>query len=102
MMLFENENLVCSEREIKIQYFIGQLMNKLYEPNETIEVNKEMLIEILSLLTSSENICSSTKTAVEALNRTTVRMYLEHENIRLKEHIKYLEDKIEELEEDKI
>lgn len=89
-MLFEKENLVCSEREIKIQFFIKELMNKFYQADETIVVDKEMLLETLSFLTSSENITSSTKTAVEELHRNVSNMLLQKENEYLKDYIKKL------------
>lgn len=89
-MLFEKENLVCSEREIKIQFFIRELMNKFYQADETIVVDKEMLLETLSFLTSSENITSSTKTAVEELHRNVSNMLLQKENEYLKDYIKKL------------
>lgn len=87
-MLFEKENLVCSEREMKIQFFIRELMNKFYQADETIVVDKEMLLETLSFLTSGENITLSTKTAVEELHRNVSNMLLQKENEYLKDYIK--------------
>ena len=74
-MLNELQNLVPSEKEMKLQVFIHQLTNDLYN-NEKIEVDSQRLLELLSYLTSNENISSQMKTATEFCNRNIVDIVL--------------------------
>lgn len=107
-MLNELQNLVPSEKEMKLQVFIHQLTNDLYN-NEKIEVDSQRLLELLSYLTSNENISSQMKTATEFCNRNIVDILHKKEVDKLKNEIKYMEknyipkqklkDKIEELKQ---
>lgn len=109
-MLFEKENLIQSEKEIKLQIYIEQLTNDLYR-NEKIEVDSKKILELLSYLTSNENISTEMKTATEYQNRKTTDILHKKEVEHLKKYIKYLKensipvqkvkDKIEEIKEDK-
>lgn len=89
-MLNELQNLVPSEKELRIQLFINQLTNDLYN-NEKIEVNSEMLLELLSYLTSNENISTQMKSAVEVQNRRITDILHKKEVDKLKNEIKYME-----------
>lgn len=108
-MLNELQNLVPSEKEMKLQVFIHQLTNDLYN-NEKIEVDSQRLLELLSYLTSNENISSQMKTATEFCNRNIVDILHKKEVDKFKNEIKYMEknyipkqklkDKIEELKKE--
>jgi uncharacterized protein YfeS len=67
-MLNELQNLVPSKKEQKLQVFVNQLINDLYN-NKKIEVDSEKLLELLSYLTSDENISTQMKSCVEVQNR---------------------------------
>ena len=57
-MLREYENLIPTEKEKELQLFINKLVLDLYN-NEKIKVNSKKLLELLSYLTSNENISTS-------------------------------------------
>lgn len=90
-MLFENENLVPTEKERKLQIYIYQLVNDLCG-NEKIEVNSKDLLELLSYLTSSEEISSEMKTATEYRHRNIVDGLHKKEVDMLKKRLKQLEE----------
>ena len=90
-MLNEYQNLVPTEKEIKLQIFIGQLINDSYF-NEKIKVDSKNLLELLSYLTSNENISTQMKTAIEYQNRKTVDILHIKEVEYLKKQIKYLKE----------
>ena len=108
-MLSEYENLVPTEKEMELRVFINQLTNNLYS-NEKIEVNSKKLLELLSYLTSNENISTPMKTALEYQNSIITDILHKKEVEHLKKYIKYLKensipvqkvkDKIEELKKD--
>lgn len=108
-MLYEEGNLVTSEKELKLQVFINQLINDLYN-NKKIEVDSEKLLELLSYLTSDETISTQMKSCVEVQNRRITDILHKREVEHLKKYIEYLKensiqkqrvkDKIEEYEED--
>ena len=90
-MLFENENLVPTEKEMRLQIFINQLVNDLFN-NEKIEVNSKDLLELLSYLTSNEEISSEMKTATEYQRRNIEAILHKREVDILKERLKQLEE----------
>lgn len=108
-MLSEYENLVPTEKEMELRVFINQLTNNLYS-NEKIEVDSKKLLELLSYLTSNENISTPMKTALEYQNSRITDILHKKEVEHLKKYIKYLKensipvqkvkDKIEELKKD--
>lgn len=108
-MLSEYENLVPTEKEMELRVFINQLTNDLYN-NKKIEVNSKKLLELLSYLTSNENMSTQMKSALEYQNSRITDILHKKEVDHLKEHIKYLEensipvqkvkDKIEELKKE--
>ena len=97
-MLFEEENLIPSETERKLQIYIEQLINDLYE-KEKIEVNSKKLLELLSYLTSNENISTEMKTATEYQNRKITDILHKKEVEQLKKYIKYLEQNSAEIKQ---
>lgn len=90
-MLSEYQNLVLTEKEIKLQAFIGQLTYDLYN-SEKIEVDSKKLLELLRYLTSNENISTQMKSAVEYQHSRIVDILHKKEVELLKKHIKYLEE----------
>lgn len=86
-MLNEYKNLVPTEKEMKIQIFINELINELYN-NEKIEVDSKKLLELLSYLTSNENISTQMKSATEYKNRRIVDILHKKEVEHLKKYIK--------------
>lgn len=109
-MLNELQNLVPSKKEQKLQVFVNQLINDLYN-NKKIEVDSEKLLELLSYLTSDENISTQMKSCVEVQNRRITDILHKKEVEHLKKYIEYLKEnsilkqkvkeKIEEIKEDK-
>ena len=97
-MLFEKENLIQSEKEIKLQIYIEQLTNDLYR-NEKIEVDSKKILELLSYLTSNENISTEMKTATEYQNRKITDILHKKEVEQLKKYIKYLEQNSAEIKQ---
>lgn len=105
-MLNELQNLVPSEKEMRLQLFINQLINDLYN-NEKIEVDSKRLLELLSYLTSDENISTQMKSVIEYQNKRMSDLLNKIQVEKFKDYIKYLEensipvqkvkDKIEEL-----
>lgn len=89
-MLNELQNLIPSEKEIKLQIYINKLIYELYN-NEKTEVDSKKLLELLSYLTSDENISSSMKTATECCNRNITDILHKKEVDKLKNEIKYME-----------
>ena len=90
-MLNEYQNLVPSEKEMKLRVFINQLTNDLYN-NEKIEIDSRNLLELLSYLTSNENISTQMKSALEYQNSRITDILHKKEVDHLKEYIKYLEE----------
>lgn len=90
-MLSEYENLVPTEKEMELRVFINQLTNNLYS-NEKIEVDSKKLLELLSYLTSNENISTPMKTALEYQNRRITDILHKKEVEHLKKYIKYLKE----------
>lgn len=90
-MLVEEGNLVPSEKEVKLQIFINQLIIDLYD-NEKIEVDSEKLLELLSYLTSDENISTQMKSCVEVQNRRITDILHKKEVEHLKKYIEYLKE----------
>lgn len=90
-MLSEYENLVPTEKEMELRVFINQLTNNLYS-NEKIEVDSKKLLELLSYLTSNENMSTQMKSALEYQNSRITDILHKKEVDHLKEHIKYLEE----------
>lgn len=108
-MLSEYENLVPTEKEMELRVFINQLTNDLYN-NKKIEVNSKKLLELLSYLTSNENMSTQMKSALEYQNSRITDILHKKEVEHLKKYIKYLKensipvqkvkDKIEELKKE--
>ena len=90
-MLNELQNLVPSEKEQKLQVFVNQLINDLYN-NRKIEVDSEKLLELLSYLTSDENISTQMKSCVEVQNRRITDILHKKEIEHLKKYIGYLKE----------
>ena len=90
-MLNELQNLVPSEKEQKLQVFVNQLINNLYN-NKKIEVDSEKLLELLSYLTSDENISTQMKSCVEVQNRRITDILHKKEVKHLKKYIEYLKE----------
>ena len=90
-MLSEYENLVPTEKEMELRVFINQLTNNLYS-NEKIEVDSKKLLELLSYLTSNENISIPMKTALEYQNSRITDILHKKEVEHLKKYIKYLKE----------
>ena len=97
-MLFEKENLIESEKEIKLQIYVEQLTNDLYR-NKKIEVDSKKILELLSYLTSNENISTEMKTAIEYQNRKITDILHKKEVEQLKKYIKYLEQNSAEIKQ---
>ena len=97
-MLNEYKNLVPTEKEMKIQIFINELINELYN-NEKIEVDSKKILELLSYLTSNENISTEMKTATEYQNRKITDILHKKEVEQLKKYIKYLEQNSAEIKQ---
>ena len=97
-MLFEKENLIESEKEIKLQIYVEQLTNDLYR-NKKIEVDSKKILELLSYLTSNENISTEMKTATEYQNRKITDILHKKEVEQLKKYIKYLEQNSAEIKQ---
>lgn len=91
-MLSEYQNLVPSKEEMKIRVFINQLINEAYN-NKKIEVDSKKLLELLSYLTSNENISIQMKSAITYQNRRIVDILHKNEVEHLKKYIKYLKEK---------
>lgn len=89
-MLNELKNLIPTEQEIKLSAYIHNLINDLYY-NEKIEVNSKELLELLSYLTSSDNISTQMRSAVAIQNSRIVDILHKKEVEHLKKYIKYLE-----------
>ena len=90
-MLNEYQNLVPSEKEMKLQLYINQLTNDLYD-NEKIEVDSRKLLELLSYLTSSENISTQMKSAIEYQNKRISDALNKIQVEKFKDYIKYLKE----------
>lgn len=90
-MLNELQNLVPSEKEMKLQVFIHQLTNDLYN-NEKIEVDSQRLLELLSYLTSDEKISTQMKSAIEYQNKRISDVLNKIQVEKFKDYIKYLEE----------
>ena len=90
-MLYEEGNLVPSEKEVKLKLYINKLINDLYN-NEKIEVDSENLLELLSYLTSDETISTQMKTCVEVQNRIITDILHKREVEHLKKYIEYLKE----------
>lgn len=90
-MLFEEEKLIPSEKEIKLQIYINKLIYELYN-NEKTEVDSKKLLELLSYLTSDENISTQMKSCVEVQNRKITDILHKREVEHLKKHIEYLKE----------
>ena len=90
-MLNEYENLVPTEKEMELRVFINQLTDDLYS-NEKIEVDSKKLLELLSYLTSNENMSIQMKSAVEYQNTRITDILHKKEVGHLKKHIKYLQE----------
>lgn len=90
-MLNELQNLVPSKKEQKLQVFVNQLINDLYN-NKKIEVDSEKLLELLSYLTSDETISTQMKSCVEVQNRKITDILHKREVEHLKKHIEYLKE----------
>ena len=90
-MLNELQNLVPSEKEMKLQVFINQLTNDLYN-NEKIEVDSEKLLELLSYLTSDENISTQMKSVIEYQNKRMLDLLNKIQVEKFKDYIKYLKE----------
>lgn len=90
-MLNELQNLVPSEKEMKLQLYINQLTNDLYD-NEKIEVDSRKLLELLSYLTSSENISTQMKSAIEYQNKRISDALNKIQVEKFKDYIKYLKE----------
>lgn len=90
-MLNELQNLVPSEKEQRLQVFVNQLINDLYN-NKKIEVDSEKLLELLSYLTSDENIATQMKSCVEVQNRRITDILHKKEVEHLKKYIEYFKE----------
>ena len=90
-MLSELQNLVPTKKEKQLQVFINQLTNELYN-NEKIEVDSKKLLELLSYLTSNENISKQMESAVEDIHRRTIDILNKKQTEKFKDYIKYLEE----------
>ena len=90
-MLNELQNLVPSEKEQKLQIFVNQLINDLYN-NKKIEVDSEKLLELLSYLTSDENISIQMKSCIEVQNRRITDILHKKEVEHLKKYNGYLNE----------
>lgn len=90
-MLNELQNLVSTEKERKLQVYINQLIIDLFA-NEKIEVNSKELLELLSYLTSSDNISTQMRSAVAIQNSRIVDILHKKEVEHLKKYIEYLEE----------
>lgn len=90
-MLNELQNLVLTKKEKQLQVFINQLTNELYN-NEKIEVDSKKLLELLSYLTSNENISKQMESAVEDIHRRTTDILNKKQTEKFKDYIKYLEE----------
>lgn len=90
-MLNELQNLVPTKKEQQLQVFINQLLNELYN-NEKIEVDSKKLLELLSYLTSNENISKQMESAVEDIHRRTTDILNKKQTEKFKDYIKYLEE----------
>ena len=89
-MLYEEKNLVPSEKEKRLQIYTNQLINDLHK-SKKIEVNSIDLLILLSYLTSDNNISSEMKTATEICNRNIIDILHKKEIDKLKNEIKYME-----------
>lgn len=90
-MLNELKNLIPTEQETKLTVYIHNLINDLYY-NEKIEVNSKELLELLSYLTSSDNISTQMRSAVAIQNSRIVDILHKKEVEHLKKYIEYLEE----------
>lgn len=90
-MLNELKNLIPTEQETKLTVYIHNLINDLYY-NEKIEVDSEKLLELLSYLTSDENISTQMKSCVEVQNRRITDILHKKEVKHLKKYIEYLKE----------
>lgn len=90
-MLNELQNLVPSEKEMRLQLFINQLTNDLYN-NKKIEVDSKRLLELLSYLTSDEKISTQMKSAIEYQNKRISDVLNKIQVEKFKDYIKYLEE----------
>lgn len=103
-MLKELQNLVPTEKEMKLQVFINQLTNDLYN-NEKIEVDSKRLLDLLNYLTSDDNISTQIKSAIEYQNSRIKDILHGKEVEHLKKYIKCLKEnsipvqKVKELKE---
>lgn len=98
-MLNEYQNLVSSGKEMKLQVFINELTNELYN-NEKIEIDSKKLLELLSYLTSNENISTQMKSAIGYQNRRIVDILHKKEVEYLKKYIKEIIKEKQELTTD--
>lgn len=107
-MIKELEKLIPTEKERKLQIYIKKLLNGLFNNNE-LKVNNNELLELLSYLTSEENISTSMKTAIAYENKH-IQNYLNKEREsylkeiieKQKEIIREKDNKIKQLENENI
>lgn len=83
--------VVPTEKERKLQIYINQLVNDLFN-NERIEVNSKDLLELLSYLTSNTDMSSQMKTATEYQHRNIADILHKREVDILKERLKQVEE----------
>ena len=90
-MLNELQNLVPSKKEQKLQVFVNQLINDLYN-NKKKEDDSEKILELLRYITSDENISTQMKSCVEVQNRRITDILHKKEVEHLKKYIEYLKE----------
>lgn len=90
-MLSEYLNLVPTEKEMRLQVYINQIINDLYN-NEKIEVDSKRLLELLSYLTSDENISTQMRSAIEYQHRIISDGLNKKQAEKFKDYIKYIEE----------
>lgn len=82
-MLNEFKNLIPSEKEYKINYYIHNLIDELFK-NEKIIVNSQNLLELLYFLTSNKNISTTMTTCIEEKNKRIEKII----HIKKENHLK--------------
>ena len=90
-MLSEYLNLVPTEKEMRLQVYINQIINDLYN-NEKIEVDSKRLLELLSYLTSDENISTQMRSAIGYQHRIISDGLNKKQVEKFKDYIKYIEE----------
>lgn len=90
-MLSEYLNLIPTEKEMRLQVYINQIINDLYN-NEKIEVDSKRLLELLSYLTSDENISTQMRSAIEYQHRIISDGLNKKQVEKFKDYIKYIEE----------